>query len=158
MHYLYTSYVCTSTPPGSLRTCSTLECTSCVRFPQVACWWDGGRGANAYSAMSDIDWSKRDNWISPAYQFSSMADTDWGWKKRSPVAARMQQRQSGCTTTSPSSSENPKHSSHVIGIGLVNSLHGKVHALVMLGLVLEVSSACPDLRSHSTYCNMLLYT
>ena len=40
-----------------------------------------------YSGMSDIDWSKRsagyDNWISPAYGFSSMADHDWGWKKRS---------------------------------------------------------------------------
>lgn len=34
--------------------------------------------------MSDIDWAKRyDNWISPAYGYHSMADTDWGWKKRS---------------------------------------------------------------------------
>ncbi len=43
-----------------------------------------------YSAMSDIDWSKRggaDNWISPAYGYSSMADHDWGWKKRSSGAA-----------------------------------------------------------------------
>ena len=47
-------------------------------------YWDT-RGANAYASMGDIDWAKRsayDNWISPKYTFSSMADYDWGWKKR----------------------------------------------------------------------------
>ena len=40
--------------------------------------------------MSDIDWGKRsgyDNWISPAYGYHSMADSDWGWKKRGAPAA-----------------------------------------------------------------------
>ena len=36
--------------------------------------------------MDTIDWDKwsgYNNWISPAYGYSSMADTDRGWKKRS---------------------------------------------------------------------------
>jgi len=64
-------------------------------------------GADAFSSMGDVDWSKRSvgpahqfgsdnkekrssglyrNWLSrqnsPAYAYHSMADTDWGWKKR----------------------------------------------------------------------------
>jgi len=74
--------------------------------------YPGYAGADSYSAMGDVDWGKRgvgaarsfaineDNghnkdkrarglyrsWLSrgnaPAYQYHSMADTDWGWKKR----------------------------------------------------------------------------
>jgi len=64
-------------------------------------------GADAFSSMGDVDWGKRSvgpahqfgsgnkdkrssglyrNWLSrqnsPAYAYHSMADTDWGWKKR----------------------------------------------------------------------------
>ncbi|TRY79176.1 hypothetical protein TCAL_16106 [Tigriopus californicus] len=45
---------------------------------------DGMDWGPQYSSMSDVDWAKRgyDNWISPAYGYASMADSDWGWKKR----------------------------------------------------------------------------
>merc|ERR1711997_427941 len=44
---------------------------------------------DSYATMGDIDWSKRRyagggsvSLMSPAWSFSSMADADWGWKKR----------------------------------------------------------------------------
>lgn len=78
--------------------------------------YPGYGGANAFSSMGDVDWGKRsgvgaarnfgvdDNdhntekrarglyhsWLSrgnrPAYQYHSMADTDWGWRKRGAVS------------------------------------------------------------------------
>jgi len=41
--------------------------------------------ADAYSSMGDIDWAKRSYpriFDSPALRFASMADAEWGWKKR----------------------------------------------------------------------------
>jgi hypothetical protein len=37
--------------------------------------------------MSDIDWRKRglDNWVLPKYASGSMADADWGWRKRADL-------------------------------------------------------------------------
>jgi len=69
-------------------------------------------GADAFSSMGDVDWSKRSvgpahqfgsdskdkragglyrSWLSrqnsPAYAYHSMADTDWGWKKRGELTS-----------------------------------------------------------------------
>jgi len=70
-------------------------------------------GADAFSSMGDVDWSKRSvgpahqfgsdskdkragglyrSWLSrqnsPAYAYHSMADTDWGWKKRGELTSK----------------------------------------------------------------------
>jgi len=45
--------------------------------------------ADDYSSMGDVNWAKRSrnpysfNWVKPrSYAYHSMADADWGWKKR----------------------------------------------------------------------------
>ena len=47
--------------------------------------------SDSYSTMGDINWAKRANRYSgvlkslmePSYGYASMADANWGWKKRS---------------------------------------------------------------------------
>jgi len=47
-------------------------------------------GPDAYASMGDISWVKRNsryNWYTPnLYGYASMADADWGWKKRTDTS------------------------------------------------------------------------
>lgn len=46
--------------------------------------------SDSYAAMGDINWAKRgyrhdilQSLMEPTYGYASMADANWGWKKRS---------------------------------------------------------------------------